>query len=279
MRFPASKSIVASVIALAAAVSTSSCASAAELITISSSLSVFNDPLQPPAATPAAFASVLLIPGGDGVLALDAQGNVRQLEGNFLVRSAYRFLKIGLNVAMWDPPGGLNGVRLTEAHARNVASAIAAVRTRWPNQKVWLVGTSNGTISAFNLAARTSLNAVPPSPPFADKPDGIVLTSPIVQNGTAGETVMLTTPSYDVAKLKIPVLVVSHKADPCVASDPTLAKKFSALLLSPVSKFYLATGAMPAAAQVPCDAFSFHGFHGIEDLIVKYAAVFIKSNP
>jgi hypothetical protein len=143
MRFPASKSIVASFVAFAAAIST---ASAAELITLSSSLTIFNDPLQPPAATPTAFASVLLLAGGDGVLALDAQGNVKQLEGNFLIRSAYRFLKIGLNVAMWDPPGSLNGVRLTEAHARNVASAIAAVRTRWPNQKVWLVGTSNGTI-------------------------------------------------------------------------------------------------------------------------------------
>jgi pimeloyl-ACP methyl ester carboxylesterase len=254
-------------------------ATAAELVTITSGIVVVSQTLQPPTTTPPAFASVLLLAGGDGVLALDPQGNVRQLQGNFLIRSAYRFLNIGLNVAMLDAPGSLNGVRLTEAHARYVASAIAAVRTHWPNKKVWLVGTSNGTISAFNVAARTAVNAVPPSPPFADKPDGIVLASPIVQSGTAGETVLGTTPSFKTAKLNIPVLVVSHKLDPCSASDATLAGSFSAALNSTASKFYLATGAMPAAAQLPCDAFSFHGFHGIEDVVVKDLGAFIKSVP
>lgn len=264
---------------LAALIPISRTASAAELVTIDSSLSIFNHTLQPPVSTPTAFASVILLAGGDGILALDAQGNVRQLGGNFLIRSAYRFLRLGLNVAMLDAPGSLNGLRLSENHARFVASAVATTRAHWPNKKVWLVGTSNGTISAFNVAARTAANAVPPSPPFADKPNGIVLASPIVQNGTAGETVLGTTPPFKTAKLVVPVLVVSHKADPCNASDATLAGKFSAALNSPSSKFYLATGAMPAAAQLPCDAFSLHGFHGIEDLVVENMAVFIKSFP
>jgi hypothetical protein len=35
---------------------------------------------------------------------------------------------------------------------------------------------------------------------------------------------------------------------------------------------------MPAAAQRVCDAFSYHGFHGIEETVVKKIADFIGAS-
>lgn len=247
-------------------------ASAAELATIKSDFTFVTHTPGPPTATPAANASVILLAGGNGVLALDATGKVTALQGNFLIRSAFRFMNVGLNVAMLDAPGPLTGMRLSASHAQYVAKAVAVVRAKWPKQKqVWLAGTSNGTISAFSLAARGALNAPPLK--LADFPDGIVLASPIVQN--AAETVFGTTPPVAAAKLKIPVLVVSHASDPCGPSDFALSQKFYDAIISPKKEFFAVKGAMPAAAQAVCDAFSYHGFHGVEDLVVKKVADFI----
>ena len=58
-------------------------------------------------------------------------------------------------------PNGLTNQRLTQAHADHLAQVIAAVRTRWPGKPVWLVGTSNGTLSVFNAAARLTGAALP----------------------------------------------------------------------------------------------------------------------
>ena len=247
-------------------------ASAAELATIRWDFTFVTHTLNPPTATPAANASILLLAGGNGVLALDASGKVTALQGNFLIRSAYRFMNVGLNVAMLDFKGSQNGKRLSASHAQYVAKAVSVVRAKWPNQKqVWVAGTSNGTISAFSLAARGALNAPPLA--LADFPDGIVLASPIVKS--AGETVWGTTPPVAMAKLKIPVLVVSHVSDPCVASDFDLSKKFYDAIISPKKEFFPVKGAMPAAAQAVCDAFSYHGFHGVEEAVVKKVADFI----
>jgi hypothetical protein len=127
--------------------------------------------LVPPTATPAAFAGVVLLTGGDGVLGLDAQGRITEQGGNFLIRSAYRFLNAGMNVAILNARSSLtNSDRLSVGHAMYVTSAIAAARKRWSKAgtggSVWLVGTSNGTISTFNVAARIAANASPRCPRF-----------------------------------------------------------------------------------------------------------------
>jgi hypothetical protein len=259
---------------------------AAELITLTPSSTIITkgpvsftiapQALVPPTATPAAFASVVLLTGGDGVLGLDAQGRITQQGGNFLIRSAYRFLNVGMNVAILNARSSLtNAARLYDSHAMYVASAVAVARKRWAKTggSVWLVGTSNGTISAFNLAALTASNAPAPLIAYPDRPDGVVLTSPIVQGG--GSTVLTTTPLYNIARLTIPVAVVSHSADPCTASDSTLSQQFETGLMSPRKNFFPVTGALPAAAELGCDAFSYHGFHGVEDAVVQIIAAFI----
>ena len=54
-----------------------------------------------------------------------------------------------------------------------------------------------------------------------------------------------------------------------------LSKKFYKAIISPKKEFFPVKGAMPAAAQHECDAFSYHGFHGVEDIVVKKIADFI----
>jgi hypothetical protein len=239
---------------------------------------IFPQALVPSVSTPTPRASVVLLPGGNGVLGLDAQGKIIQGEGNFLVRSAYRFMNAGLNVAILNARSSLtDAARLSFGDAMYVASAIAVARKPWikggSGGNVWLVATSNSTISAFNLAARMAINAPPPPVAFPDRPDGVVLTSPIVQ-GTS--TVLITTPLYTIAQLTVPVAVVSHTADPCTASHSTAARQFEAALTSPRKDFFPVTGALPAAEMSQCDAVSFHGFHGIEDAVVQIIATFIQ---
>jgi pimeloyl-ACP methyl ester carboxylesterase len=100
-------------------------------------------------------AAVVLFAGGNGALHLGT-GRLG-LGGNFLVRNRARFAEHGLLVAVVDAPSdrpdGLDGFRTTAAHADDVRAVIAALRAE-AALPVWLVGTSMGTVSAANAAAR-----------------------------------------------------------------------------------------------------------------------------
>ena len=156
-----------------------------EAVTINSNLTVRHRPFSPVLFV-IARGSVILLAGGNGVLDLiqtgGQAGDIRDLQGNFLIRSARRFLNARYNVAMLDAapafpdPDGLNNQRLTQAHADHIGAVIGVVRARWPNKPVWLVGTSNGTLSAVNAAARLT---------GANLPTGIVLTSAITASSTS----------------------------------------------------------------------------------------------
>ena len=96
--------------------------------------------------------------------------------GNFLVKVREQFASHGFLVSVFDAPSdqkgsdGMLGYRVTEDHAADVAAVVKRLR-ELATVPVWLVGTSRGTISAANAAARLP----PPS-----GPDGIVLTSTMV---------------------------------------------------------------------------------------------------
>jgi pimeloyl-ACP methyl ester carboxylesterase len=89
-------------------------------------------------------ASVILLTGGDGVLALTPQG-LGRMQGNFLVRSRQRFVQEGFLVAVLDRPSdrtSLWNFRTTSDHAQDLKAAIAAVR-EIANVPVWLIGTTS----------------------------------------------------------------------------------------------------------------------------------------
>lgn len=166
-------------------------------------------------------AVLVLLPGGSGVVDLDDGGCARTLTGNSLVRSREHFHRLGLATALLDAPSdhrggdGLGGFRIAGAHAADIGAAIADLRTR-TGLPVWLVGTSRGTISAVNAAARLTGPAAP---------DGLVLTSPITAGKTGGQKawVAQTVFSVDLAAIRMPVLVVAHADDTCIRTPPARA--------------------------------------------------------
>jgi hypothetical protein len=268
---------LALVLALTLGATAPALAQGPQAITIDSNLAVKVRPYSPIyKVTP--FASVVLLTGGSGVLNLNAAGDTRDSQGNFLIRSARRFLNARLNVAMLDAepafpaPNGLNNQRLTQAHADHLAQVIAVVRTRWPGKPVWLVGTSNGTLSVFNAAARLTGSALP---------NGIALTSTVTKPDPAGEmgTVLGTNPSL--AGITVPTVVMWHEKDSCFVTPPTEVTNIVGGLTSlPLAKkaWAMIKGGQPNVAVTACGAFHHHGYNEVEPAAVATIVKFIKAH-
>jgi pimeloyl-ACP methyl ester carboxylesterase len=238
----------------------------AEAVTIDTTFIVKTPPvrLDKPART--ARASVVLMSGGNGLLSLDATGTITDSTGNFLIRSADLFLRHGLNVMMADVtpahPAGLNfATRLTAPHAAELQGFINAAINRW-GKPVWMVGTSNGSISAVTaggfLPALAGLR-------------GVVLTSPVTDL-TPG-----TQPTFNLfaSRITVPTLVVWHQDDHCSFSPPA----GSAALFTQIPSADKASRTFEhghSVATDPCGAFSEHGYAGIEEEVVKKIAEFIR---
>jgi len=218
-----------------------------------------------PVGTP--VAGVIIFAGGDGNLALTSAG-VGQLQGNFLVRTRLRWAREGFLVAILDQPSdrknGLWNFRTTSDHAADVKQAIAAVRelARVP---VWLVGTSMGSLSAANAAARLPEGG----------PDGIVLTSSVTETSKLSYE---TTRHAGLGDIRVPTLVVHHKDDTCRASPYSGAEDIlKALKRAPVKELMVFEGGSPAISA-PCEAKAAHGYLGLEAKVVSAIGAWIRAH-
>ncbi len=225
--------------------------------------------------------AVMLFAGGNGLLDLQPNGSIgTNLSGNFLVRSRDRFVEQGLFVAVVDTPNQVaidGNVRLSAQYAQDMAHVIADVRGRIDKGgKVWLVGTSAGTMSAASIAARLP-RLTPPAKDNLRRPDGIVLTATqtTVVKGYCGRTVF----NAQLSAVNVPALVASHLADACGCSPPkTSVKVIAALTGAPAKKNATFTGGDPPKSKDPCMAFTPHGFLGVEDQVVKAITDFIATH-
>jgi predicted alpha/beta-hydrolase family hydrolase len=214
----------------------------------------------------APVASVILFAGGNGLLALGS-GKLG-LGGNFLVRNRARFASEGLLVAVVDTPSdhpsGLDGFRTSAAHAEDIRALIAALKQEAP-VPVWLIGTSMGTVSAANGAARLS----------ADGPDGLVLTSTVTR---AGRERPESVGDVRLGDVRVPTLIVHHKNDACrstpYADTPALLRDFKVS-----RKELLAFDGGDPPQSGPCDARAAHGYFGIDAQVVTAIVAWIKATP
>jgi hypothetical protein len=205
--------------------------------------------------------SAILLTGSNGELQLSATG-IGTAADNFVVRTREQYAAAGFVVALpdvpSDEPGGLDGFRTTAAHAEDMAALIAWLRKHF-DVPVWMVGTSRGTISAANAAARLGTAG----------PDGIVLTSSI----TAGSMESLN----DVAlgSIAVPVQVIHNELDACPASPFAGAQQMIAhLALAPLHPFVpFDGGEMPQSNA--CGALSYHGFFGLDAQVVPVVVAFV----
>lgn len=197
-------------------------------------------------------ASVILLPGGGGVLA--------SVRNNFLLRVRGQIVQQGLSVAVPDAPSdhgsGMDArFRSTAEHAQDLAAVVAFLRSKSP-APVWLVGTSRGTVSAANGAVRLGPSQIA----------GVVLTSSVWVGGIS---------NVPLGEIAVPVLVVHNRDDGCPESPyagagPGLAQMTKA----PTKELVSVQGGR--SQSKPCDAMSTHGYLGIEDQVVPPMVQWIK---
>ncbi|MGH2349756.1 MAG: alpha/beta hydrolase [bacterium] len=221
-------------------------------------------------------AAVILLAGGNGALRLGPAGTIGSLGGNFLIRSRELFAREGLFVAALDASSdnqiGMNGaIRLSARHTDDIGRVVTDVRNRAGGAAVWLVGTSAGTLSAANAAARLS------GAEGSMRPAGVVLASTMTTLGApeCGKTV------YDapLADIRVPVLVVSHENDACPCSPGGAivgSRLLTACARAPAKEHKVFTGgSLPI--EPPCEARTAHGYLGIEENVVEFIAGWIKT--
>ena len=231
----------------------------------------------PPAAAPGAPIALVLLPGGGGHLDLDEAGCPRALKGNSLVRSAPIFQELGFHTALVDAPSdmpgedGLAGFRLTADHAEDLGRIVAYVRARSGAAAVWLIGTSRGSISAANAAARLA---------GAAAPDGVVLTSALMfgQSGARKAYVSQTVFDVPLEAIKMPLLVVGHADDTCVRSPAKLMKGIAERAASARKQVVAVTGGpgSTGGGLAACEGKAPHGFIEQEAEVAAGIARFIR---
>jgi hypothetical protein len=237
----------------------------AEAVTVDTTFTVWTPPVRLDRPARTARASVVLMAGGNGLLSLDATGTIINSTGNFLIRSANLFLRNGLNVMMADTapahPNGLNDAdRLSATHAAELQGFINAALNRW-GKPVWVVGTSNGSISTVTAGGF--------QPALAGL-SGVVLTSTVTILPLASQPVF----NLYVSRITIPALVVWHQHDHCSFSPPAGSAALFAVLPS-IGKASASFEHGHSVATDPCGAFSEHGYAGIEEEVVENIAEFI----
>jgi pimeloyl-ACP methyl ester carboxylesterase len=213
----------------------------------------------------APVASVILFTGGEGRLGSD--GGTGLVGTNFLVRSRDKFAAQGFLVAVVDVPSdhpsGLGEFRSSKEHASDIAFVIAYLRQKAP-VPVWLVGTSMGTISAANAAARLKEGGA----------DGLVLTSSIISPSRRHSSLL---GSVAVDEITVPTLFVHNRDDACAvcmfSGVPGLMNAFTHV---PKRELIAVAGGDPPQSD-PCEALSRHGYIGIEDQVVTAIARWIKT--
>jgi hypothetical protein len=238
----------------------------AEAVTIDTTFVVKTPPVRLDKPAHKARASVVLMTGGNGLLSLDATGTIIDSTGNFLIRSADLFLRHGLNVMMADatpahPAGLTQANRLSAGHAAELQGFINAALTRW-GQPVWVVGTSNGSISTVTAAGfQPALSGL----------RGVVATSPVTNLNPASQ------PTFNLfaSRITVPTQVVWHEDDHCTFSPPAGSAALFALIPSADKESRTFAGGHSVATD-PCGAFSEHGYAGIEEKVVERIAHFIR---
>ena len=150
-----------------------------------------------------------------------------------------------------------NTFRASAEHATDIAAIIDLLNSR-AHLPVWLISTSNGTLSAVNVASRLG----------PQKVAGVVLTSSVWQRIAAFD---------DLSQVLVPTLVVQNRDDGCSQSPPSMAEDGTARLThAPIKELIMTSGGI--SRSKPCQAMSPHGYLGVEDLVVTPMIAWIKSH-
>ena len=213
-------------------------------------------------ATPA-VGVVILFAGGRGATRVSPDGRIGQLAGNFLIRSRDLFRAQGFTTVVFDAPSDnerdLRWFQDSDEFAADVGAVIRHLR-KTLKLPIWLVGTSRGTVSAANAAARLREN----------RPDGVVFSSTLFESGRWSDVF-----DFELEKVTVPALIVHHRKDECEYTAPAEVPAFRARLTHamPLKVMWFDGG---EATGGPCRARHYHGFNGIEAQVIAAIAAWLK---
>ncbi len=225
---------------------------------------------------PARGISLVLLAGGHGHVGLDAAGCPTQLKGNALLRARPLFQARGYEVVTLDAPAdyrgddGLAGFRIDPAHAQDIGRVLRWLRGQGARE-VWLLGTSRGSISAVNAAARLSGEAAP---------DGLVLSSVLstsvsARKSWAGHHVF----DLPLDRIQQPTLLLGHVDDSCPRSPPSGQERVAQRIGASARTQLISGGQGPVSGPDACEGRSPHGFWGQDADMVDATLAFIESRP
>ena len=191
---------------------------------------------------PAADASVILMPGGDGNIAAGPGGSVGRLKGNQLVRTRNAYKAHRLAVLVVD----------ADVNLKAAVDYMRAIKA-----PVTVIATSRGTLRAAQGVAAGA------------RPDALVLTSGFLSRDSgSGENVesILGSPSH------LPrTLVIHHRQDGCRFTQPAGVAPFIKWAAGRARVVWL-DGCVSVGN--PCQARAYHGFNGLDGRVVALAAGF-----
>lgn len=173
---------------------------------------------------------------------------------NFLVRIRNQLVDADVADVIVDSPsdrlpqGMGDDFRLGPDHLTDIQALLADVKKRFPSAKIFLIGTSRGTISAAALAAK-----------LGDSVQGVVLSSTLSNRDKVGEGLS----RFDYSTIKVPVLFVHHRDDGCSSSPYQNVER--------MSKSYplISVSGGNAPQTGPCDPLAPHGYFGREEPVVQ----------
>jgi hypothetical protein len=211
---------------------------------------------------------LVMMPGSKGNLELSQQpdGAIRMREkNNFLIRARQLFVDGQFATAIVDAPsdqpgGYSDAFRASPRAAQDLAQIAADLRSRFPQAKLVLVGTSRSTISTA-YAGR----ALP------DVWDAVVHTSTLSSPARGQATPLI---GFDYGAIRARQLFVHHADDGCFLCSYEALKR-----IAESSQYALITVHGGDVRGKPCEALSHHGFYGRDEAVVAAIKAWISGQP
>jgi pimeloyl-ACP methyl ester carboxylesterase len=213
---------------------------------------------------PNALGAIIMLPGGAGDIGLERDGDIRH-DDNFVVRTRTSWAARGYAVLIPDTIAreNLRGLRSSPAYASLIWDLVGFAH-RQINGRVFLLGTSQGSIAAMNGAAHAPAGTVA----------GVILTESVSVMGGSGETVF----DADPHRVHVPALIVANRADRCKVAPPEMARDIArALTASPEVRVLVVSGGLTRSAN-DCGSLTPHGYLGIEDQVISTVTAWMRAH-
>jgi len=184
---------------------------------------------------------------------------------SILVRNRDLFHKAGFNVAIVGVPRDRAELtpeyRKSTEHSNDIRAILLRLKQLAPEDDLWLVGISMGTLSIANAAI--------------GNPE--LIAGLVLAGGITNPKFPHNLRSLKLGNIRVPTLVLHHSKDACPNCPPAYAKDIlSGLTNAPRKELIMISGGSGASGD-PCRAMHHHGFINQEEEVVVRIASWIRA--